>query len=148
MDKSPKSRVFNEREYTCHLWSPRVGLKLGNRLGRILGPSFGGLFQNIKASTKKTEEGKEDTEVDISFGTAISTLFERINDNDMEYICETVFGYVHIEGNPVAWNSQYAGNYIEMFSVLGWALECNYGFFFGDLMKFSGIKIEKTEEPA
>ena len=80
--QAPKERVIEGNAYTCFLWSPRVGLKLGNRIGRIIGPAAGGIFGSIKSSES------DENEVEITPAKIIATLFDRINDNDLDYIMD------------------------------------------------------------
>ena len=137
--QAPKERVIEGNAYTCFLWSPRVGLKLGNRIGRILGPAAGGLFGSIKSSDSN------ENEVEITPEKIIATLFDRINDSDLDFIMDTVFEYVKLDGNTIKWNAIYGGRYQEMFQIVGWALEVNYGFFFADILKSFGITAQKIK---
>lgn len=137
--QAPKEKVIEGNAYTCFLWSPRVGLKLGNRIGRILGPAAGGLFGSIKSSDA------DEKEVEITPSKIMAELFDRINDNDLDYIMDTVFEYVKLDGAPIKWNAMYGGRYQEMFQVVVWAIESNYGFFFADIPKYFGITAHKVK---
>ena len=63
----------------------------------------------------------------------------------MDYIMDTIFEYVKLDGQPIKWAAVYGGKYQEMFEIVGWALEVNYGFFFGDILKYFGITAQKVK---
>jgi hypothetical protein len=135
-----RSKEIDGSTYTVAQLPAMRGLKLLNRIGRSVGPPLTALMgaADPMATVAQMEIG--------SIAPAARELFDRLTESELESIikalCETV--QVTEDGKTMpllpVFDLHFAGRYDKLFHVVWFAMEVNYGDFFGDLAgKLAGL---------
>jgi hypothetical protein len=110
--------------------------KLGVRLTKILGP---GLFRMLSGAPGVAAKGLK-ADIDLStVGSGVEALLDRLGENDLEPIVRLLFETAKLEKDGqtmpflAVFDLEYAGDLAGLGKALVFALEVNYGNFFGGL---------------
>lgn len=110
--------VIAGRAYTATKLPAMRALKLLARLGRVAGPSAALL-----------------TDGDANIDAAARALFDRLGEDELELLVRGLLESVRVEGRPVltGFDTEYAGKLDEVFQLVKFALEVQFGGFFAAL---------------
>lgn len=134
---SSKEQVINGATYNVVVFPARMGLGLKTRLIKLLAPSAftaaGSINKNSGASLLDAEFNSE------MMGKAVQALVDRL---DQASVLSLVFdllkttrrdGKEIVAGDGALFDDIYAANYGELYKVILFVLEVNYGSFFREL---------------
>jgi len=110
------------------------GLKLLNRLGRALGPALADLLGGAESLSSIAQ-------MDLgALGVSVRALFDRLTEDELQFFTATLLENARVTINgqvgplmPV-FDLHFAGQYENLFRLLWFALETNYGNFSGGLV--------------
>lgn len=100
-------------------------------LWRLLGSSLPSIIK-LLLSIKKSMEGDSDINSD-DVTTAAILLFERLDEEKLNYIFDELFALAFVDGKPLLpqFDLHFQGNLGVMLQVLYFSYEVNYGNFLG-----------------
>jgi len=145
-----KSEVIDGVEYTTTQFPARFGFRLKVTLGKKLAPALSNLLGGVGASPSLSVENLLDTEIDPGrIGKALEGLFSNLTDTEAEALLLQILsqtrrdthggeGGQFLTGEIV--DQEYAGDYLTLYKVVGFALKVNYGSLLsgGGLFTFAG----------
>lgn len=101
------------------------GLSLLQRLLKVIGPAAAAAI----GSSLESEDGAAEIET-AAFGSAVELLMKGLGEEDLAQLVQDLISDCTIKGQPIAFETQYAGNYGELSRVLLEVLKVNYSSFF------------------
>ncbi len=121
MSIATHEREIDGHRYTVSQLPAMRALRLLNRFGRIAGPSLARMAGG---------EGRDDT-----FAQAVQELFDRLPDDEMEAVVRELLSAALADGKELLpqFDLHFQGRMGALVQVLRFALEANYGSFFGEL---------------
>jgi hypothetical protein len=123
MSTATLERDIDGRRYAVTQLPAMRALRLLNRLGRIAGPALVGLVEGASAPPG-------------ALGLAAEGVFERLSDEELEALVKELLSSARVDGKELLpqFDLHFQGRMGTLFRVLSFALEANYGGFFGDLV--------------
>jgi len=128
-----KEKVIDELNVKVVQFGARRGLKLKMKLIKTFGAP---LLKMIDGMGVKTTEIKEVMNSDINLGAmgeGLNLLFTKIDEDVAEKIIDEILAGTFIDDKEVkvVFDQVFSGNFLTMYKVIGFALEVNFGSFFG-----------------
>ena len=127
---------INGKDYSLRRLPARVGLKTFFQLIELFGPSVASIADNsLKEDYILPEE-------QFLFTQAIQLLVERMGDKEeILDMLVTLTDNVSCGGEPIDFDTHFAGNYGELMIVLEWVLSENFKDAFMSWLKEKGLQI-------
>lgn len=117
----------------------KKGQKLLVRLYKTLGPAVSEFFAHLPDVKAKELGNLKVTKLLPSIGGAMSVLAERLSEEELEFVTETLAEYSELNKGPEQWvklkgemEFHFAGRYGAYLKWLGFALGVNYANFLGE----------------
>jgi len=121
-------KEIDGESYIFTMLRPRISTKLLVKIIKIIGPSVGKAFN-------KEVKIKNILDINIDIGSAVMTLCERIDEDNVQNIIDTLFTQVQHKGKGILSNIQayeelFSGRLKHLFNVVKASLEVQYADFF------------------
>lgn len=146
MSRLTKSQTIDGTVFTVTQLPSMRSLKLMHRLMRVTGPALFKLAGGGKSVSLK--------DVDLSAaGEAAQLFFGSFSDNDLEALTREILDSATVdhEGRTIpllpVFDLVMAGKVLTIFKLLWFALEVNYGDFFGAFLANSGAALAGKASP-
>ena len=132
----PKTKEIGGVKVTVQAWPARKAFKYQVMYGKIFKSSLkelGAALQKAKDNSKSTDTK---VEIDLSeLGAAFGNLFETLTEEKTEEVLVKCLSGVIIDNVPVTmeiFDTLYQGKIDDVYKVLAFVLEVNYGSFLGE----------------
>lgn len=128
----------HELSYAGATWSlnnlnAEKGLDLLSRISAILGGPLGELMSAILTGGKPMAQLVAADLPKEAIAKVLGTLVQQLHAGGAKDIVKELLAGLYKDQKPVDFNQYFAGNYSELFRLVGWALEINYRDFLGGL---------------
>ena len=127
--REPVEKTIDGEQYTFCQLPPKKSLKLLMRLLRIVGPTMGVAMDGARGGRVDV---KTLLEADIDIARIVSTLCERLDENEVEAIVDGLLSQtIHAGNGEVSkrFDVLFGGRLPHLFKVLAEALRVEYGDF-------------------
>ena len=131
----PQTKSIDGRTFTVAplpaMRQYKLMTRLAKRLGPGLGPALGGLFPQLQQM-----KGVDLRKVDLAaLLPALGALFDQLDPDEAEAVLKELLQTSLIDGKPLlpVFDAELQGKMGTILKLLGFALEVNYGGFFGGL---------------
>ena len=127
--------TINGRSYEAYLLSATMGNEIFVILVKFLSPILASLV--TKENVSKFQKSKDLGDLDIDLKAIASLASEKLDKEEYKQVTSTLCGTCTCEGKRIEFDGHFRGKYGEMFKVLWWTIEINFGevlkdFFFED----------------
>lgn len=147
MQSHSQKKVINEKTYEVFMLSATAGLDTFLDLARIAGPAVG-IF--LKGAGLKDLKSVGDLDLDkIDFEKMAIHLFKAEEKETITTIVAKLVEKTFVDGKPLApiYDMHFQGKIGELFKWLAFAMEVNFGDFFGDFLTSMGeVKADEKKE--
>lgn len=135
-----KDKKIDDLNVTVTQFGARRGLKLKVKLLKIFGPALVKMVEGLDLGSDKKFTLENDVDLD-KLGDGVKLLFERVDEDQTLALVEEILadtkistpdGKITSEDIAKVFDMVFSGNYLTMYKVVGFALEVNYGSFFGE----------------
>lgn len=127
-----RNKVIEGREYSVTQFPARRGFALKARLAKLLGPAVAELFSAVKGGDA---ESLMSADIDMAIvGGAIRRLLEGVDESNMLELVLSLLSMTRVDGKEITeqvFDMEFAGKFSELYKVLAFVVEVNYGDFFG-----------------
>lgn len=127
-----KDKIIEKRTYSVTQFPARHGFVLKARLAKLIGPAVAELFAALKGGSA---ESVMSADVDMSMiGGAIHKLLDGIDGEDALDLVLKLLSMTRLDGKEISeqvFDMEFAGRFSELYKVLAFVVEVNYGDFFG-----------------
>ncbi len=145
--REPVEKTIDGEQYTFCQLPPKKSLKLLTRIVRIIGAPLGAALDGIKG----TGDVRTALETDINISMIVSALCDRLDENEVEAIVDTLLSQViHAGQGEVSkrFDVLFSGRLGHLFKVLAEALKVEYGDFLADMPDLSAFLPKAGTTPA
>lgn len=129
MGRAIEERIINGNKYTSQQLGARLALKLKLKLIKLMLPTTFHAAVSFDQD-KKGKEGKFDASV---MGKAIESLVMRLDEEEVSNLVLQLLSGTRKEGMDISsgmtFDNEFAGNFGELYQVLLFVLEVNFGSF-------------------
>jgi len=146
MSLKSESKVINGTTYEVTQLPYSLGHKLLLRLYKVLGPTIGKALSNSPELEDKDLGELNVREIGPAFSTAVEQLAADLGEDDFDYVVDTLAEYSFLIGDKGAKRQlknemefRFAGNYLELFQWLAFALRVNFLGFSNGQDLLSGV---------
>ena len=132
--REPVKKTIDGEQYTFCQLPARKNMKLLTRILKIVGPALGGAVSGGDVESIM--------DLDIDPGAIISQLCSRLDENEVEYIIDSLLSQVLCAGKgevSKVFDQHFGGRLPHMFKVVAAALEVEYGDFFGGKLDIGNL---------
>lgn len=130
-----KTKEIGGKRYLLKLMPGRLGIKTWHRLLKLVGPGMAKITGAVELNPKKILSGEAQINGDM-LGLAVQTLADNLDDDSTLALIDTLLEHVSIveEGKTrdISLDSDFAGEYLDLYKVLFEQIKFNYKSFFGD----------------
>lgn len=111
-----KEKVINGKTYITTQFMATHGLKMQIRIGKLFGAAIGQLA----------------TENEESLGNFLKMLFDRMSEEETIPLIKDLLRNTKVNNKDLIkeFDDNFAGNYMELFDVIAFVVQVNYGSFF------------------
>lgn len=148
MQSHSKKKVIGGHSYDVFMLSATAGLDTFLDLARIAGPALGII---VKGVGLKDIKSIGDIELDnIDFEAAARQIFQSEEKETITTIVAKLAEKTQVDGKPLAniYDVHFQGKIGELFRWLAFAMEVNFGDFFGDFLTSMGEVQEPEKKEA
>lgn len=127
----PHKKVIDGLEIQLSPLPAKRALRVFHRLGKSVSPSMARLLGLAKGG-----DGLDLASLNVSLlGETLSTLFADCSADDLEYFVEELLGNAIVDNQRLkdVYEVAFQAKILTLFKVLAFAVEVNYGDFFGGL---------------
>jgi len=126
-----KNKMINGREFQVTQFPGRYGLRLQARLARVFGAPLAALFKGAK-------KGMDSDLADLDLEKAVVMLMDKLSEDELDDLVNRMLSQTRVDGkgiidNPMVFDELFAANYSDLFKVLAFVVEVNFGNFFSAL---------------
>lgn len=141
-DGTPFQKVICKNEYKTYMLSGTRGTEILLKLSRMYLPSVGVVIDEV--FTPKNE-GKDNVgDFDISFTDIAKEIVKKMDTGENLQIIKSLVEPCTRNGKQVDFDYDFRGKYMELFQVIAWTIELNFGDFFLSSLKekFTSLSVK------
>lgn len=133
-----KQKTVNDKVYSVKLLPATRGMTISSRLAKALGPAVAVI---VDSKDEVYLPGEQSFYTDIAVA-----LVSQLDQLALEETVKELLNGLTCDGQPVNFDTHFAGNYGSLVIVVEYALQENFGNFFTEYLKAKGLEIHTLRD--